>query len=670
MFADLSSFPKIDPKVINQNIPEIVLSDDIRKKLISVLNEEEKISETPDRFVKITPTTTLLKLDNFVFFSNLWCYFAVLCKSFALSLYPYFEFYDKEIRNKKALINSIDQDNKADLQLKLGITLSEVDRLLLVIKSDKNFRPGKSLFNENNGKITERTSKDVFGSCVLSKLPVQNASSTYFGDLVYYLSKHEDIYKQLEDEINSCLSQKSKATPNSKIRFVTGIKPEITRNRIIFGAPGTGKSYKLNEARKKLLGADNENDYERVTFHPDYSYANFVGTYKPVMVEKSVAATVDDGTREVLEILKDPNRNSQEKYDSLYPIFGNDLTRLPILLGICSDEHFTTKKTDGSGTKNDNIVEKNHGISLRKFVQLRNIEESSTNDISYEYVPGPFMRMYVKALKSARSDNPRPFLLIIEEINRANMAAVFGDIFQLLDRGEDNTSEYAIQASEDIKKYLAKELGGSPDDYSSIRIPDNLFIWATMNSADQGVFPMDTAFKRRWNFTYIGIDENDSEISGKYVEVGKNSYYSVNLEWNSLRKAINNFLTRENINEDKLLGPYFISKSIVVPPNGGTIIDEKKFCEAFKHKVIMYLFDDAAKQRRNRLFEGIPNGSCRYSKICELFDKEGINIFSKDISESVNFYSLKAKSENLNNDSTKEEISTEEYQDSEKNDGA
>lgn len=95
-----------------------------------------------------------------------------------------------------------------------------------------------------------------------------------------------------------------------------------------------------------------------------------------------------------------------------------------------------------------------------------------------------------------------PHSSVIEEINRANVAAVFGDVFQLLDRGDDEVSEYPIQASEDIKKYLAEELGGNPDDYAEIRIPDNMFIWATMNSADQGVFPMDTAFKRRWDFTY------------------------------------------------------------------------------------------------------------------------------------------------------------------------
>lgn len=209
--------------------------------------------------------------------------------------------------------------------------------------------------------------------------------------------------------------------------FDTSVTSDKARNRIIFGAPGTGKSFTINRERKELLGDDNETDYERVTFHPDYSYANFVGTYKPVPF----------------------------------------------------------------------------------------IDRDGKDAITYEYVPGPFMRVYVNALKSGRTESPKPYLLIIEEINRANVAAVFGDIFQLLDRDSQKVSEYPIQASEDIKKYLAKELGGEPDNYAKIKIPNNMFIWATMNSADQGVFPMDTAFKRRWDFTYIGINDNDADLNGK-----------------------------------------------------------------------------------------------------------------------------------------------------------
>ena len=340
----------------------------------------------------------------------------------------------------------------------------------------------------------------------------------------------EDARKPLIDWIFALMQE---------IKFNTGYQSEFPRNRILFGAPGTGKSFTLNHEKDDLLTDGGE--YERVTFHPDYSYANFVGTYKPVP---------------------------------------------------CKD-------SDGKDA------------------------------ITYSYVPGPFMRTYVKALQNSRTDAPKPFLLVIEEINRANVAAVFGDVFQLLDRGDDEVSEYPIQASEDIKKYLAEELGGNPDDYAEIRIPDNMFIWATMNSADQGVFPMDTAFKRRWDFTYLGIDESEAGIVGKKVVLGQGDYRRV-VEWNALRKAINNELLTYKVNEDKLMGPYFISKKNLPE---GEMIDPAVFTRIFKNKVIMYLFDDAAKQKRITLFGGCDEkAKNQYSKICREFDTKGVYIFCEGIS--------------------------------------
>lgn len=412
------------------------------------------------------------------------------------------------------------------------------------------------------------------------------------------------------------------------VTFSTGYKSSFERNRILFGAPGTGKSYTVNKEAKELLGQDNEDDYERVTFHPDYSYANFVGTYKPVMVTKQNSSVSDKNTQYILSVLTDKSKSAQEKYDLLFDIFKDgDLTELPVLLGLYTDEIFKTRTPDGSEAVGDNSAERNHGRAIRKYVNLITGQET-TGDIAYEYVPGPFMRVYVNALKNAGTGNPKPFLLIIEEINRANVAAVFGDVFQLLDRDDDNISEYPIQASEDIKKYLAKELGGQPEDYAKIRIPDNMFIWATMNSADQGVFPMDTAFKRRWDFTYLGIDDNDEKIRGKYVYLADNR--SQKVEWNKLRKAINHFMDNEKINEDKQLGPYFIARNIVVPTDGDEI-DRDSFIRIFKNNVIMYLFEDAAKQKRAKLFEGCFHDNKRYSEICKEFDAKGIGIFHNDI---------------------------------------
>lgn len=362
--------------------------------------------------------------------------------------------------------------------------------------------------------------------------------------LYFYLRNsdwlHSGVVRELAE--HTSLEEKDNTTSNNNIsfRYYTGLQSKYSRNRILFGAPGTGKSYTLNQDRVSLIGEDNDADYERVTFHPDYSYANFVGTYKPV-----------------------PHTDSDGK-----------------------------------------------------------------DSITYEYVPGPFMRIFVDALKNSMTNDIKPFLLIIEEINRANVAAVFGDIFQLLDRDDDGVSEYPIQASEDIKKYLARELGAVPQVYTQIRIPDNMFIWATMNSADQGVFPMDTAFKRRWDFTYLGIDDNADNIRGKYIYLGEGK--SQKVEWNKLRKAINSFLANEKINEDKQLGPYFISKTLVAPLDSDEI-DREEFIRVFKNKVIMYLFEDAAKQKRSKLFEGCSNGYSRYSEICKEFDKKGIGIFNRDI---------------------------------------
>lgn len=360
----------------------------------------------------------------------------------------------------------------------------------------------------------------------LKKEPEKNGSQrSAVKKYIQYLIDSEEDYMEL--------------IYNTNIDEVYNISYE--RNRIVFGAPGTGKSFGLKEDSNKLM-KDTAGTCERVTFHPDYSYSQFVGTYKPVM--------------------------------------------------------------DADG-----------------------------RSIRYDFVPGPFMRVLVAALKSGRTEAPQPHLLLIEEINRAKVAAVFGDVFQLLDRDDSGMSEYEIQASEDIRRFLAlpSQLGGSPDNYKKIKIPNNMFIWATMNSADQGVFPMDTAFKRRWNFEYIGIDEKEEKIAsiGNIKLAGSEDV----INWNTLRKAINAKLSSDDfrINEDKLMGPFFLSKKIIKSGDDGMIEDSEKFIKAFKSKVIMYLYEDAVKQRKHNFFDGCD--SSKYSSVCDAFDKKGMGIFGDTFKE-------------------------------------
>ena len=227
------------------------------------------------------------------------------------------------------------------------------------------------------------------------------------------------------------------------------------------------------------------------------------------------------------------------------------------------------------------------------------------------------MRSLVKALKNPSEG----FLLIIEEINRSNVAAVFGDVFQLLDRDSDNESRYPIETTEDMRDYLKRELN---EYFDKIKIPSNMFIWATMNSADQGVFPMDTAFKRRWDFKYFGINHNDELVSNIKVELNDQL-----ISWNELRKAINEELLSYRINEDKLLGPFFAFNEYL-----DTEIPINEFKDIFKSKIIMYLFEDAARSKRNDLFSGVSKkGNLTYSEICEVFDERGIEIFCDNIKE-------------------------------------
>ncbi len=335
------------------------------------------------------------------------------------------------------------------------------------------------------------------------------------------------------------------------------------RNRIFFGAPGTGKSFELNEQAKK----DFKDTMERVTFYPTYSFAQFVGTYKPVMRD---------------------------------------------------------------------------------------------NGISYEYVPGPFIRILLKALKNKNKN----YLLIIEELNRANAAAVFGDVFQLLDRDSEGKSRYPITVSEDLQRYIGEKYPELESIKNKLVLPENLYIWATMNSADQGVFPLDTAFKRRWDFEYFGVNANEDKVENYMVEIGKD--YPKYYPWNNVRKAFNDRLLQNNVNEDKQLGPFFVKPDMSLPfdelqedkqteaqnieqgekPAESSIAAAESQTEVkqdqdnntiswqtFKSKVIMYLFEDAARQCRKN-FWGNSETSLTYSNICDKME-EG-EYFGFEFGEKVN----------------------------------
>lgn len=246
-------------------------------------------------------------------------------------------------------------------------------------------------------------------------------------------------------------------------------------------------------------------------------------------------------------------------------------------------------------------------------------------DVTYKFTPGPF----AIALKNALSHQDEPVALIIEEINRGNAASIFGDIFQLLDRKDDGQSEYEINHV-NLQKYIEDELGIS---LAKIYVPSNLYIIATMNTSDQNVFTLDTAFKRRWNFEKIKNDFSKCNYS-KSIVPGTN-----NITWENLVTSINNYIVAnadELTNEDKQIGAFFVDEKILAK-NQDESKDEKKVKD-FAYKVLEYLWDDVAKfGNKSRWFS--PN----IKTLDQLIDgyiknaetSEALKVFGNDLNELI-----------------------------------
>ena len=291
-------------------------------------------------------------------------------------------------------------------------------------------------------------------------------------------------------------------------------KPSLSLQQIFYGAPGTGKSHTIKEETK-------ESDVIRTTFHPDTDYSTFVGAYKPTTA----------------------------------------------LLPIC-DELWQPMKIGATTLHKEQIV--------------------------YEFVAQSFLQAYVNAWK--KYDKGDKQYLVIEEINRGNCAQIFGDLFQLLDRNDYGFSDYPIKADADMKRQLQKAFAGLSIAQSDkinamyegkdvvlqvlsgdiLLLPNNLYIWATMNTSDQSLFPIDSAFKRRWDWTYMPISNAEKHW---VIEIGGNKY-----DWWQFLEKINEKIGSTTNSEDKKLG-YFFCKA----QNG--VISAKTFIG----KVIFYLWNDVFK---------------------------------------------------------------------------
>lgn len=364
-----------------------------------------------------------------------------------------------------------------------------------------------------NGENGRSQIKDFFIKDL--HLTIENNSEDYFGVYKSNLGKYY-LYFIPRPLYENFIKMFVSFAPNVSVQASTD-RPNRKNGilqQIFYGAPGTGKSHTIEEETK-------EEDVIRITFHPDTDYSTFVGAYKPTTA----------------------------------------------LLPIC-DELGQPMKIGTTTLHKEQIV--------------------------YEFVAQSFLQAYVNACE--KYDKGDKQYLVIEEINRGNCAQIFGDLFQLLDRNDYGFSDYPIKADTDMKRQLQKAFAGlsiaqrdkvnamyeGKDVVSQVLcgdillLPSNLYIWATMNTSDQSLFPIDSAFKRRWDWTYMPISNAEKHW---VIEVDGNSY-----DWWKFLEKINEKIGSTTNSEDKKLG-YFFCKA----QNG--VISAKTFVG----KVIFYLWNDVFK---------------------------------------------------------------------------
>ena len=420
--------------------------------------------------------------------------------------------------NKIIYMDGINPSFKISFKDELELTLSNVtnidvlntnDRVVFVESSDEKV---SSIY-----KVISINSDTLRLEVLLSfspAIPLKNLT-TFTPPQPIETNKFYDFPDATIDQIYSSLisSKTPLATPPVTSPLVND-RITIGENRIVYGAPGTGKSKYID---------DKYPDSYRVTFHPEMTYFDFVGGIKPIIVE-----------------------------------------------------------------------------------------EQGKNKVSYEFVPGIFTKAWLEAYRKPTES----ITLVIEEINRANTAAVFGDLFQLLDRNSEGKSDYYIN-NDELVDFLRNDENVSEEEEligeNWIKLPSNLSLIGTMNSADQGVFVMDSAFKRRWRFEYRPIEFSGTKYENKKVP-------GLNIKWMLFAETLNNHLCNKDINEDKLIGPYFLNQT------------DFENIENFASKLLIYLWDDVVRHQRSEVF----SRTDRFSKIIDIFKSANpFNIFSSDLKKSI-----------------------------------
>lgn len=406
--------------------------------------------------------------------------------------------------------------------------------------------------------------------------------------------------------------------------------------QIFYGAPGTGKSHVIKRLTK-------DKSVIRTTFHPDSDYSTFVGCYKPTMKVREDNLSIVELTAKLKEIamavppVSYPCLNFATRYwKSLLKLTPKERENIIVACGFGTSYTAEVHKGMSIGSelagyfKDESIVYrfvkqaflKAYLLAWKKYVNWSSAAATTTAAVIHK-TPGESQlqenpNLNKEPLETETTQiNIDPQFLIIEEINRGNCAQIFGDLFQLLDRQDNGFSEYPIEADTDLQQEIERafnELGeyhleskinvdSVIDDYTSnygaslsddiqhgriLLLPSNLYIWATMNTSDQSLFPIDSAFKRRWEWKYIPISYKNEDW---VIEIGDKTY-----KWVDFQCEINNRIYSIDNSEDKQLGDFFVDAN-----RTGKIIS----ADTLLNKILFYIWNDVCKDDPDQIFRWI-----------------------------------------------------------------
>ena len=607
----------VNSRQLITNVPEVHMPNAFRQALRTFLLQYCNGTVCKDNCFQVETSP-----QHWTFCSTQYLYLASIAHDCALVLKKYFDFLETRIsvdHNMVSLVNDLQEElgeRKKEFDNATDVMLREVDAKLrernctaYIAHCEENPDDQSSLcfflagfgvknFKGNNGF---RQMKDLFKGYILSVVPVQAESTGFWGHFVYYLTKDPDFYEQLTTIVN---------------RNPMGALASSPLQLILFGAPGTGKSFKIDDVENGYGLKDIDEEFKfRTTFHPDYDYAQFVGAYKPLKTNAIPILNEDELLRELRVFQAEERPNPVHKFAARYY---NSLKRLT------TEE----KRALFNGAEVPDSVQNTEvpkAISIAGFLD----RENKPSSITYSFVPQVFAKAYVKAwieYLKASTRNPavewENVYLVIEEINRGNCAQIFGDIFQLLDRKEGH-SDYPIDVDSDFASYIEEQLSNvkqsdgtitnywndyknkiqewdgseqgeerADDDFCKIALPPNLNILATMNTSDQSLFPMDSAFKRRFDWEYVPIKyAKDSDCGENWnankfeIEIGESKY-----KWLDFLEKVNADIYEATRSEDKQMGEFFIK-----PKDGKTILFKD-----FRSKVFFYLWDSVYKDETER----------------------------------------------------------------------